>query len=132
MEQKQLKTEKGDVAPPSHAGSVPSGDSVKNQLSRPDGDDTPMLNFAVFNSNEGDSGTAGQKFLVATNRVKTMAKDEQEKNSLDSSIRNFLYSNFYRSVEPSPAGGIRIPLGNNDETPLKNVQMEDFLKQPVD
>jgi hypothetical protein len=66
-----------------------------------------------------------------TTRVKNL-KELNEKHSNDSSIRNFLQNNFYRSIEPSPAG-IRIPMNDNDVTPLmKNVKMEDFLKKPSD
>lgn len=115
MAEKQSTADKPNFIRPSINSA--SGDSVKNQLSqiKADGDETPMLNFAAFNSNEGDSGKAAQKILAPT-RLRTMLKEEQEKLSNDSSIRNFLQNNFYRSIEPSPAG-IRIPLGNNDDTP---------------
>lgn len=131
MEMKHQKTDTADFMRP--APFSVSGDSVKNQLGQNQavGDETPVLNFAAFNLNEGDSGRAAQKLQAPSTRVRTMAKEENEKHSNDSSIRNFLMNNFYRSVEPSP-GGIRIAI-NNDDTPLmKNVKMEDFLKKPTD
>jgi hypothetical protein len=76
----------------------------------------PVLNFAAFNLNEGDSNRVDQKIRAPTTRVRKL-KEENGKHSNDSSIRNFLQNNFYRSVEPSPAG-IRIPINNNDDTPM--------------
>jgi hypothetical protein len=132
MNMKQKQTEATDFMRP--VPSIASGDSVKHQLKQnlAVGDETPDLNFAAFNLNEIDSGRAAKKQEAPSTRVRTIKREENEKHSNDSSIRNFLSNNFYRSVDPSP-GGVRIAINNNDDTPLmRNVKMEDFLKKPTD